>query len=321
MKKTLFFLIAVALFSTKVMAQSAEVVIFSEDGERFWVVIEGVLQNEEPQPRVKIEGLTKDYYRVKIIFEIEEIPDINKNITTRDVDDNLINTSYRIFKRKKGYAMWPHSFEEVDTSQPAEETITLQTEGPTKPKPPTEQKPSEPIAEHTEVVSTQSITITMPDGTTVTFAPGTVIDSQYVEYIEEDYHEIVMPVEEETKPIYTEPEPEPDPVYSLPGYNGPVGCSWPMDDSAFNRAKNSIENQSFESDMLTVAKQVASNNCLLVNQVIEIIELFGFEDSRLDFAKYAYDYTYDIGNYYQVNDAFSFSSSTNELNDYINRRK
>lgn len=45
--------------------------------------------------------------------------------------------------------------------------------------------------------------------------------------------------------------------------------------------------------------------------------LFSFEDTRLDLAKYAYGYTFDIGNYYQINDAFTFSSSIDELNSYI----
>jgi hypothetical protein len=40
----------------------------------------------------------------------------------------------------------------------------------------------------------------------------------------------------------------------------------------------------------------------------------------LDFAKFAYDHTYDIGNYYKVNDVFSFESSVDELDQYIRSR-
>ncbi|MBK9515283.1 MAG: DUF4476 domain-containing protein, partial [Flavobacteriales bacterium] len=47
---------------------------------------------------------------------------------------------------------------------------------------------------------------------------------------------------------------------------------------------------------------------------------FSFEDSKLDFAKYAYDRTYDIGNYFKVNDAFTFESSMDELNEFIQAR-
>ena len=38
---------------------------------------------------------------------------------------------------------------------------------------------------------------------------------------------------------------------------------------------------------------------------------------KLDLAKFAYGYTYDIGNYFKVSQALDFSSSVEELNDYI----
>ena len=57
-----------------------------------------------------------------------------------------------------------------------------------------------------------------------------------------------------------------------------------------------------------------------MEQVKGIMGVFGFEDTKLDFAKYAYERTYDIGNYYKVNDAFSFETSVEELNEYIQAR-
>jgi hypothetical protein len=44
--------------------------------------------------------------------------------------------------------------------------------------------------------------------------------------------------------------------------------------------------------------------------------LFDFESTRLTFAKFAYKYTFDKGNYYKVNDAFQFESSIEELNQF-----
>jgi hypothetical protein len=52
-------------------------------------------------------------------------------------------------------------------------------------------------------------------------------------------------------------------------------------------------------------------------QVSQIMALFSFEDSKLDFAKFAYGRTYDLSNYFMVNNAFTFSSSVDELNDFI----
>jgi hypothetical protein len=105
--------------------------------------------------------------------------------------------------------------------------------------------------------------------------------------------------------------------YVMPGYNGPIGCPWPMDQNAFGGAVSTINGQSFESNKLQVAKQAFASNCMTSAQVGQIMQLFSFEDSRLDFAKFAYGHTYDLGNYYQINSAFTFSSSVDELNDFI----
>jgi len=85
----------------------------------------------------------------------------------------------------------------------------------------------------------------------------------------------------------------------------------------FSNVKNSISSKAFEDSKYTIAKQVLNSNCLLTNQVKEIMLLFSFEETRLDFAKFAYGRTYDIGNYYQLNDAFTFESTIDELNEYI----
>jgi hypothetical protein len=47
------------------------------------------------------------------------------------------------------------------------------------------------------------------------------------------------------------------------------------------------------------------------------MQLFSFEDSRLDFAKFAYKNCINKGNYFEVNQAFSFESSVDNLNQFI----
>jgi hypothetical protein len=59
-----------------------------------------------------------------------------------------------------------------------------------------------------------------------------------------------------------------------------------------------------------------SANCVTSDQVVAICNLFGFEASKLDFAKYAYDHTIDRRNYFKVNNVFGFSSSKEELSEY-----
>ena len=90
-----------------------------------------------------------------------------------------------------------------------------------------------------------------------------------------------------------------------------------MHPNAFGQLKNTINNQWFDSGKLQVAKQAISMNSLTPAQVAELIQLFSFESSKLEIAKMAFANTIDKQNYYIVNNAFWFSSSVAELDQYI----
>jgi hypothetical protein len=79
----------------------------------------------------------------------------------------------------------------------------------------------------------------------------------------------------------------------------------------------SLDKASFESDKLSIAKQAVRTNGVYSDQVLEILNFFNFESSRLDFAKYAYRFCADQNNYYTINNGFTFNSSIRDLNSYI----
>ena len=95
-----------------------------------------------------------------------------------------------------------------------------------------------------------------------------------------------------------------------------VGCNAMTNDS-FERAKKSINNKSFGDEKMTVMKQILRANCVSVKQVIGFMELFTYEDNKLGVAKAAYSKTTDQGNYYQVNDALTYSESVEELSQFL----
>ena len=107
-------------------------------------------------------------------------------------------------------------------------------------------------------------------------------------------------------------------VYVMPGYSGPTGCSWPVDQGQFSSMKNSIGSKDWDDTRLAMAKQIIGSNCLTSAQVSDVVRLMEWEEAKLDIAKFAYGYTYDIGNYYLVNDAFEWEASIEELTDYTN---
>lgn len=110
----------------------------------------------------------------------------------------------------------------------------------------------------------------------------------------------------------------PTPIVYVEGYSGVVGCAIPL--TKIDAVKKAIEAEDFSENKMIVAKQATKNKCLTTAQVIEIAELFSFENEKLEYAKFAYAYTYDVDNYYQVNSVFSFSSSKEALNKHITTR-
>lgn len=119
--------------------------------------------------------------------------------------------------------------------------------------------------------------------------------------------------------VVTNTAPQTEVVY-VTGYIGKVGCTPPVSEQRFNQMINSVKNQSFSDDKQRVTKQIVKSNCMTVDQLVDLLNEFSFDDGKLDTAKFAYDYIYDIENYFKVFDVFSFSSSGEKLEEYINGR-
>ena len=97
------------------------------------------------------------------------------------------------------------------------------------------------------------------------------------------------------------------------------GC-YPMMDSDYKSAKNSIDSKAFAEDKMILAKQIIKANCVSTDQVVGIMKLFDFEDGKIEFAKVAYEKTTDTQNYYKVNNEFTYSSSIDELNEFLEEK-
>lgn len=91
----------------------------------------------------------------------------------------------------------------------------------------------------------------------------------------------------------------------------------PMNPANFQVVLTTLDDESFEDDKLALAKQIATTNYLTSNQIAAMLKEFSFESSKLDFAKFAYLSCVDPENYFLMNRELTFSSSKEELNDFI----
>lgn len=90
-----------------------------------------------------------------------------------------------------------------------------------------------------------------------------------------------------------------------------------MDASDFNKHFQSIREEKFDNTRMAKAKDLVSDNPLTSSQIKELSNLFTFEASKLEFAKFAYTNCDDPENYPSVAEGFKYESSKKELEEYI----
>lgn len=310
MKKIfLFFLMSIPVFS---YSQLANAVLFTENGEKFTAILNGLKQNEKPETQVKITGLNAEFYKLKVIFDSQNLGEKNFNLAVEPGKE----TAYCIKKNNNGeYVI------RLVSSSPISSPIETQV-------------PVNNSNSNQNTVTQQTTTTTNQTGSPqdVNFNLGFSVNDNggnvsmqmsgiatESDMTESNYQSQTV-ITTTTTTTSSDGVPHSKPEY-LPGYHGPVGCPAPMHPQDFSDLKKTISAKSFEETRLTIAKQVTGNQCLFTSQVTEILNLFSFEETKLDFAKYAYRYTYDRGNYFKVNDVFTFETTTEELNEYINSQR
>ena len=302
MKKIYTFCIVALMGLNCTLAQTSNLILFTEQGEQFTVILNGIKQNDKPETNVKVTSLTAPNYKMKVIFVNKAIPDMDKTVYLELGSE----VTYSI--KKNAQAVY---------------TIRLQSAVPLAEAAPSHPHESVVVYHSTPTVVQHTTTTTTygePENVNINVGIGGVGMNMNVSGMDGSTTSQTTTTTTTTTSSnnYDQPvQQQHQNVYSMPGYNGPVGCPWPLSRQDFDGVKNSIASKSFDETKLTVAKQVIASNCLLSSQVKEIMALFSFEETRLDLAKYAYGYTFDIGNYYKVNDSFSFSSSIDELDAYI----
>jgi hypothetical protein len=345
MKRPLTFLFLGLSAPPLLLAQTSDLVFFTDDGTRFTLIVDGDQKNAEPATRVVATGIRTESPMVIVRFEDLTIPQIRKpGYFPLGKEYTVMITT-----NKKGERVLRPTGE-------AELGTAAKTEPPAKPKPAdfgadqpasisgaTQQTTVGGVDQITTVTvveettgggsvggTTQGVSINMgvngmgvnmnvavTDGTMGTMGTttsATTTTTRTTTTTTSGTTGTLTTSDAASKPVRTEAP------YRMPGYTGPIGCPMPMSAMEYAEVKKSIESKSFEDTKMTLAKQVGRDRCFSTDQVKGIMGLFSFEDSKLDFAKYAYDRTHDIGNYFKVNDAFTFESSVDDLNDYIRSR-
>ncbi len=328
MKKLVLLVFAFLSFSG-IWAQTSNMVIFTEEGERFYAILNGLKMNEAPVTNLKVEDLNQPGYKLKLIFENTALGEIDKNIYFQEQGVEVV---FMVAKNKKGeYKVRFRSQTPLNQAPPApanqqvvvfgapaggvvvEETFSTTT---------TTDNVSMNMGTNMNVGTTyEETTVT----TTTTSSPGTTESVNMNVGI--DGFGMNVNVTASDGMGNSSMTTTTTTTTTTSGTGGgmvvveePAPCP-AMGPGDFDNACNSIRSKSFEDSKLTLAKQIVRGHCVSSGQVRDMCKLFDFEDTKLEFAKYAFDFTLDQNQYYMVNDAFTFESSIEELDEYIQSRR
>ena len=87
------------LFTFSALYAQSNLSIFNNNGQSFYVVLNGIRQNSKPETNVQVAQIKNGSYAVKVIFADGKTPDIDKNFM---IDAPYDITARIIFKKGKG---------------------------------------------------------------------------------------------------------------------------------------------------------------------------------------------------------------------------
>jgi hypothetical protein len=324
MKKQLLLLVAALLLSVAYNAQDKiNLVIFSEDGDAFFAYVNGIRQNDKPETNVKVTGLSPNV-SLRIEFDNKALPQLKQNTPFEPGFEHTVRIRRDLKKQVKltyfgqtpisnepaqGVTTIPyHTSENPVSSQPAAGSnynsagSTTVTNSST-----TTTNAGEDVNMN---VNMSGVGISMNVNTGVPASSTNVRTTTSSTVTTRTSGGYDQSMEQHNAPNSNPPQNQ---VSQTPA----AGCTMPMNQTSFAKMKQSVESQSFSDTKMSTAKVATKNACLSIAQVKEICKLFSMDEDKLAYAKYAYNYCVDKASYYQVSEVFTFSTTTDEFNKFL----
>lgn len=87
----------------QILQESSTLSVFSEDGDRFFLILNGVNQNNIPQAKIRVENLPQYGNDVQIVFADNRMQPIRRRINIADpVDGKAVNMTLKIERGRNG---------------------------------------------------------------------------------------------------------------------------------------------------------------------------------------------------------------------------
>ncbi|MBA2611013.1 MAG: DUF4476 domain-containing protein [Bacteroidetes bacterium] len=323
MKTRLSFFSGLLFLSLITFSQKVNLVIFAEDGDKFYAFVNGIKQNDVAESNVKVTGVTPNI-SLRIEFENKALPNLKQNMALEPDFEHTAKIKRDMKKQIKlrYFGRVPLS-EATNTgaSTVAYHTADDSNNGNYN----TTTGGSNNYTTTTTNTQVNTNTNANPNGAAVNVNVDGVSMNVNVSGMDMTNGNTVTQSSTSTtvtsSSSSTGSSPRSD-HYQSQNQTTPIsanGCGSAMPKSNFDSMKKSIESKPFSDTKMSTAKVSTKSNCMSVNQIKEICKLFSMDDDKLNYAKFAYDYCVDKANFYQVSEVFSFSSTADDLNAFIEK--
>lgn len=354
-----------ALFTFSALFAQSNLSIFNNNGQSFYVVLNGIRQNSKPETNVQVAQIKNGSYAVKVIFADGKTPDIDKNFM---IDAPYDITARIIFKKGKGklqlmgqepthgviqdavvyrptdavnysdaVAVTPPS-NPVQTSTTIQTTpvqnTTIQTTGTGN---------TTGINMNVNVSETPNSTTQTSNTTTTTTTTGTIPDENVnlnmnlsvggvnvnlnanasatgtglgtgATITETTTSSSTTTTTQTNNQMNAQHQQVIAQVQQAP-LSSRVNCTKTM--NRLEAFKVELQDQSFEEDRLEALQLAMTSTCLTTAQAEQLIDLFTFDENRLEVAKYLSDRLTDRDNAGALAKKLTFDSSKMEYRRYI----
>ena len=301
------------LFTFSALYAQSNLSIFNNNGQSFYVVLNGIRQNSKPETNVQVAQIKNGSYAVKVIFADGKTPDIDKNFM---IDAPYDITARIIFKKGKGKLQL---MGQEPTHGVLQEAVVY--------RPNDAAVYSDMIPIQTTTTTTTTTTGTIPDenvnlnmnlsvggvnvnlnanasatglGTGATITETTTSSSTTTTQINNQanaqHQQVIAQVQQ--APL-----------------SNRVNCTKTM--NRLEAFKAELQDQSFEEDRLEALQLELKSTCLTTAQAEQLIDLFTFDENRLVVAKYLSDRLTDLDNAGALAKKLTFDSSKMEYRRYI----
>jgi hypothetical protein len=377
------------LFIFSALSAQSNLSIFNNNGQSFYIVLNGIRQNSKPETNVQVGQIKNGSYAVKVIFADGKTPDIDKNFM---IDAPYDITARIIFKKGKGKLQLMgqepthgviqeavvyrptdaavYSDMLVVNSIPTQNTTTIQTPAVQN----TTSVQTTPVQNTTTIQTTgtgnttginmnvnvsetpnttitTTTTGTIPDenvnlnmnlsvggvnvnlnanasgtgvgtGTTVTetttTSSSTISSSSSTTTSTQGFpnqtnSQVVQQVNQNPNIQVSSNTNQAQTQVQTQGHT--VNCTKTM--NRLEAFKVELQDQSFEDDRLEALQLAMKSTCLTSAQAEQLIDLFNFDENRLEVAKYLSDRLTDRDNAGALAKKLTFDSSKMEYRRYI----